>query len=104
MSTHVIALSLISSAFAALLAAFLTRISRSVQHWDAKKKKFIQVQSSELRNKVTRDAIQYLLMVMAMGCFMYLPSVCAGLQLESSQRKRRQGLYLRAMPSTIAIS
>ena len=24
---------------------------RSVQHWDAKKKKFIQVQSSELRNK-----------------------------------------------------
>jgi hypothetical protein len=23
-----------------------------VQHWDAKKKKFIQVQSSELRNKV----------------------------------------------------
>ncbi len=26
--------------------------SCSVQHWDAKKKKFIQVQSSELRNKV----------------------------------------------------
>ena len=24
---------------------------RSVQHWDAKKKKFSQVQSSELRNK-----------------------------------------------------
>jgi hypothetical protein len=27
----------------------------SVQHWDAKKKKFIQVQSSELRNKVIQD-------------------------------------------------
>jgi hypothetical protein len=29
----------------------------SVQHWDAKKKKFIQVQSSELRNKVCTMSI-----------------------------------------------
>jgi hypothetical protein len=82
----------------------LTPIFPSVQHWDAKKKKFIQVQSSELRNKVRSDAMQYLPMVMAMGCFMYSPSVDAGFQLKSPQRKWRQGLYLRAMLATIAIS